>query len=251
MGIFDVNDETIEKVTDDFLRAKVAKIRKEEIVAEILTPGLKPRCVITHFDEYECWTAHLLKAWNENNSPTRYSFADRIKNFLVSAEDGGYCSEHKNRRVVDLDCRDLKKGDAYGWMKTLSKQEDNLVIIIKNVTQIPDGGSAILDDKQYVEDILVRSWEETDINIDDIYINRKNLTIILTCPPEDKEKLMLYCKEFSYTWDDEDVLRRIIEDGELPFDISDEDALDILKKYNKEEFNYLIDYFDYKVKNNK
>ena len=36
--------------------------------------------------------------------------------------------------------------------------------------------------------------------IDDYHIDRRNLTVILTCPPEDEEQLRAICSMCSYTW---------------------------------------------------
>jgi hypothetical protein len=71
--------------------------------------------------------------------------------------------KHKNRRVISLDLRDLKKGDAYGFMKTLSRQIDDQILVLENVTQISEGDPAIYDDKLYVENLLIRSWKNKRI----------------------------------------------------------------------------------------
>ena len=68
------------------------------------------------------------------------------------------------------------------------------------VTRIPEGDPALYDPKQYVENILVRSWKNNDIYIDDYHIDRRNLTVILTCPPEDEDRLRAICSMCSYAW---------------------------------------------------
>ena len=108
---------------------------------------------------------------------------------------------HGNWRwLVPKDCRGLKKGDALGWIRDFSKEDKDAIIVIENVTQIPEGNPSLYDPKQYVENILVRSWKNEDVYIDDYHIDRRNLTVILTCPPEDEEKLRAICSMCSYAW---------------------------------------------------
>lgn len=126
------------------------------------------------------------------------SFASYIQNELNSACHN--LVKHKHRKVFPLNCQLLKKGDALRFMKTLSKEDDDLIVVIENVTRIPEGDPNIYDARQYVENLLIRSWKNDDIYFDDSHISRRNLSIILTCPPEDKEKLMIECSQCSYAW---------------------------------------------------
>lgn len=107
---------------------------------------------------------------------------------------------HKHRRVLSLDCRGLKKGDALGWMKALSQDDDNLIVVLENATQIPEGDLSVYDDSKYVENLLTRSWKNDVVYFDDTQIDRRNLTVILTCPLEDEQKLMKECSSCSYAW---------------------------------------------------
>lgn len=107
---------------------------------------------------------------------------------------------HKGRKVVSKDCRGLTKGDALGWIRDFSKEDKDAIIVIENVTKIPEGDPSQYDPKQYVENILARSWKNDDIYIGDYHINRRNLTVILTCPPEDEEQLRAICSICSYAW---------------------------------------------------
>lgn len=93
---------------------------------------------------------------------------------------------------------DLKKGDAYGFMKTLSEQTDDLILVLENVTQIQDGDPAIYDDKHYVENLMIRSWKNDSIIAGDLEFDWKRFTIIMTCPPEDREILMKHCRMLNY-----------------------------------------------------
>lgn len=126
------------------------------------------------------------------------SFASHLTKILSSAKHS--LLPHKGRKVVPKDCRGLKKGDALGWIRDFSKEDKDAIIVIENVTRIPEGDPALYDPKQYVENILVRSWKNNDIYIDDYHIDRRNLTVILTCPPEDEEQLRAICSICSYAW---------------------------------------------------
>ena len=126
------------------------------------------------------------------------SFATYLQKILDSATHS--LQPFKNRKVLKKDCRELKKGDALGWIRDFSKEDKDAIIVIENVTRIPEGDPALYDPKQYVENILVRSWKNNDIYIDDYHIDRRNLTVILTCPPEDEEQLRAICSICSYAW---------------------------------------------------
>lgn len=126
------------------------------------------------------------------------SFATYLQKILDSATHS--LLPFKNRKVLPIDCRGLKKGDALGRIRDISKDDKDAIIVIENVTRIPEGEPALYDPKQYVENILVRSWKNNDIYIDDYHIDRRNLTVILTCPPEDEEQLRSICSMCSYAW---------------------------------------------------
>ena len=113
--------------------------------------------------------------------------------------------EHKKRDYLSLDCRGLRKGDAYGWLKAVSEGIESgtlnkPILVIENVDKIPDGDRNIYDDPLYVENILVRSWKNELINISDFYIDRRELTVILTCSPENQTLLGNACRICSYAW---------------------------------------------------
>lgn len=113
--------------------------------------------------------------------------------------------EHKKRDYLSLDCRGLRKGDACGWLKVVSEGIESgtlnkPILVIDNVDKIPDGDRNIYDDPLYVENILVRSWKNELINISDFYIDRRELTVILTCSPENQTLLGNACRICSYTW---------------------------------------------------
>lgn len=108
--------------------------------------------------------------------------------------------KHSSRDIISLDCRRLTKGDAYGWMSNLAKICDDQIVIVNYVTRIPNIKSDIYDDHNYVTNLLLRSWKNEDICFGDFHIDRRKMTIILTCPPEDCEILMKECGLNSYSW---------------------------------------------------
>jgi hypothetical protein len=189
MSIFDI-DDNLERVEEN-VKFEAAQ---EKILLQCITLGAV-KCVV--------FTPNinlLLKKLNDiYGIPMKEpSFATYIQTILNRA-----CHSlrgHKQRRVVSLDCRKLKKGDAFGWMKALSQDEDNLIVVLENVTQIPVGDQNIYDNRQYVENLLIRSWKNDVVFFDGAQINRRNLTIILTCPPEDETKLKAECSACSYAW---------------------------------------------------
>lgn len=189
MSIFDVNDN-IEKVEDD---AKFEEAQ-EKMLLRCVSPGAV-KCVV-----FSTNINIMLKKLNEiYGIPLQEpSFNAYIQGVLNKACHS--LKNHKHRKVISLDCRGLKKGDALRWMKTLSQDDDNHIVVVENVTQIPEGDPSTYDSKQYVENLLIRSWKNDDIYFNDSHVNRRNLTIILTCPPEDEEKLKAECSAFSYAW---------------------------------------------------
>jgi hypothetical protein len=74
------------------------------------------------------------------------------------------------------------------------------ILVIENVDQIPDGDRNIYDDPQYVENILVRSWKNELINIGDFYLDRREISVILTCSANNQTRLGNACRECSYPW---------------------------------------------------
>ena len=127
-------------------------------------------------------------------------------------------SRYKGCEVVSLDCRGLKKGDAYGWMARVAKAVEktpNMIVIIENLAEIPSG--PLCDDPQYVENLLGHSWKNDKIFFGEYCIDRykSNLSVILTATPEQKEFLGQRFRADGYSWcEDFDVELEKIE-GQL------------------------------------
>ena len=189
MSIFDI-DDNIEEVEN------VAKFEEaqEKVLLRCLAPGTV-KCVV-FAPNINVMLRKLRDIYGISINET--SFATYIQGVLDKACHG--LKSHKHRKVVSLDCKGLKKGDTLGWMKALSQDDDNLIVVLENVTQIPEGDLSVYDDRRYVENLLIRSWKNENIYFDDFQINRRNLTVILTCPLEDEQKLMKECSSCSYAW---------------------------------------------------
>lgn len=127
------------------------------------------------------------------------TLAGKIKGRINDAETH-ILKEHQAREVISLDCRGLRKGDAYGWLMALSQQENNPIVIISNVSEIPDGDRNIYDDPVYVRKILLSSWKNEHIDIGDVHIDRNNMTVILTASNEGRDMLQKECGLNSYAW---------------------------------------------------
>lgn len=170
MSIFDIDKNIDEKIDRDVNSKKIF----EKFMRTCVSPGTV-KCIVASS-----------------------GFADRLGQALKSATLD--LASHKGRKVIAQDCRGLKKSDALGWIRDISRDDKDAIVVLENVTQIPEGDPTLYDPKQYVENILVRSWKNEDVYIDDYHIDRRNLTVILTCPPEDEEQLRAICSICSYAW---------------------------------------------------
>jgi hypothetical protein len=170
---------------------KLALIRKEtsKLLAKFLAPYNAVRCFATE------------------------KMYDILKEKIEAGNE-----EYKERTLLSVDCRTLCKGDAYGWLKAISEGMKNgtlnkPILVIENVDQIPDGDRNIYDDPQYVENILVRSWKNELINIGDFYLDRREISVIVTCSPDNQTRLGNACRECSFPWcgDFEEWLKKYTE----------------------------------------
>ena len=195
MSLLD-DSATILKSADEAIKQRMIR---EKVAHCLVAYGLPPRCFVAE-EQVDILAKKISEVWNLSNIKWRTPFAERLERDFISHHD-----EHKERTLLSLDCRTLKKGDAYGWLKLISEgmKNDTLnkpILVIENVDQIPDGDRRIYDDPQYVENILVRSWKNELINIGDFYLDRRNISVILTCSPDNQTRLGNACRECSYPW---------------------------------------------------
>lgn len=195
MSLLDDSDTIIKKTYEAIKRRMI----REKVAHCLFAYGLPPRCFVAE-ERVDLFVKNISEVWSPLNLKWRTSFAERLERDFISLHD-----EHKERTLLSLDCRSLHKGDAYGWLKAISKgMKDGFlnkpILVIENVDQIPDGDCSVYDDPQYIENILVRSWKNELINIGDFYLNRREMTIILTCSPNNQTMLGNACRECSYNW---------------------------------------------------
>lgn len=166
--------------------------------------------------EQESLIADLLIPGSANRIITDLNFSKFLK---VSLEKASFplLSAYKKHEIVSLDCRNLTKGYAYGWMKSLSEkiiETHDLIVVIEHITEIPYGLQC--DDVQYIENLIGHSWKNEMIYLDDCQINRRNLTVILTSISELQEELGRKYRMDSYSWypDFDKEIERIVREVE-------------------------------------
>lgn len=168
-------------------------------IADFLVRYGAVRCFVAE-EQVDILKKKISEAWNLSNIKWRTPFSERIERDVISKHN-----EHKERTLLSVDCRTLCKGDAYGWLKAISEgiKDGTLnkpILVIENIDQIPDGDRNVYDAPQYVENILVRSWKNELINIGDFYLDRREMTIILTCSSDNHARLGNACHDCSYAW---------------------------------------------------
>ena len=127
------------------------------------------------------------------------SLAGTIKRLIKNAI-GPRLKEHQSREIHPIDCRTLRKGDAYGWLSAVSKASKDPILVIEHLTEIPDGDRSIYDDPAYVTNLLLRSWKNEDIYAGDLEIDRRQFTVILACRDIDAQEFERECALCSYGW---------------------------------------------------
>lgn len=129
----------------------------------------------------------------------KVSLASELKSIIKSSYYSQELKGMASRGIHAIDCRNVCKGDAYGFLSKVAEDKTNPIVVIENVTQIP-GEDAVHDNPDYVANLLLHSWKNEDIIVGDIHINRREITVILTCPVEEEEVLKKVCALNSYAW---------------------------------------------------
>ena len=193
MGILDGFD-TLSENADKYLENRIAI---EHLLAKDLSCTFSAYGVIVE-DNEDILREEISEAYSLNHNYTT-SFAKRVGKIIMEAINPKL-KEHQSRNIYSIDCRTLRKGDAYGWLSGIANASIDPIVIIENVTQIPDGNRAIYDDPNYVANLLLRSWKNDDIYFGDFHIDRRKFSVILTCLPEDADILQRECGLCSYSW---------------------------------------------------
>lgn len=101
---------------------------------------------------------------------------------------------NQGRPIIRWDVKTFRKNDAIGSMYSLSKQKDKPIVIIENITDIPDGDRSFYDDPVLVENVLLHSWKNDVIDLTHpqygpFQLNREDYTVIFPVKPRWNEKL--------------------------------------------------------------
>lgn len=169
----------------------------ESLYAKKLSSTFSAFGIVT--EEEEDFLTKKVSETRRLNLNYKTSFADRVSKLIKNAITPEL-KAHQSRNIYSIDCRTLRKGDAYEWLSAIAQADIDPIIVIEHITQIPDGDRNIYDDPNYVANMLLRSWKNEDIFVGDLHIDRRKFTVILTCPTEDADKLKRECSLCSYAW---------------------------------------------------
>ena len=161
--------------------------------------------VIELLQEKEELIFELLGTASANRVVTNRNLSQLISE-AISNPISKLLSRYKGREVVSLDCRNLCKGDTYGFMATIAKKVEQgqyPIVIIENLAEVPEGSQC--DNPQYVENLLGHSWKNDKIFFGEYCIDRSkcNLSVILTATPEQKEFLVQRFRTNGYSWNED------------------------------------------------
>ena len=102
----------------------------------------------------------IVQAWHENEGSTLL-VSELVK--LLDKENQPLCPmlrPYIGQPIYSIDCRYLQKGDAIGWLETISKlpKSPKPILVVENITDIPEEDDKH-DNPQYVLNILMQSWK--------------------------------------------------------------------------------------------
>ena len=179
-----LHDSQIQKETERFLA--LGLFRRGQVSA------------VVYEDKEELLLKKLSEAW-KLNLDYKTPLSQRLDGIIKNAKND-MLKEHESRKIHPIDCRTLRKGDAYGWLSAVSKASKNPILVIEHLTEIPDGDRSIYDDPAYVTNLLLRSWKNEDIYAGDLEIDRRQFTVILACRDIDAQEFERECALCSYGW---------------------------------------------------
>jgi hypothetical protein len=196
MSLLD-NEEVLFKMAD----AAAIDFAIQQETERFLALGLFRRgqvSAVVYEDKEELLLKKLSEAW-KLNLDYKTSLAQRLHGIVVNAVNEGL-KEHHTRDIYSIDCRYLRKGDAYGWLSAVSKASKDPILVIEHLTEVPNGDRSIYDDPAYVTNLLLRSWKNGDIYAGDLEIDRRQFTVILACRDIDAQEFERECALCSYAW---------------------------------------------------
>ena len=142
----------------------------------------------------------VLNCASANIVVTKHSISQLLKETL-NTSCGECLSKYKDRECISLDCKNLTKEDAFGWMVNLAKKVEqipNLIVIIENLAEIIN--EAMSNDAHYIVNLLGHSWKNEKVVFGNYCIDRSELTIIITATPEQKIDLCQELRMDGYYW---------------------------------------------------
>ena len=196
MSLLD-NEEVLFKMADAAAFDFAIKQEAEKLLATSLFRRGQVSAVV-YEDKEELLLKKLSEAW-KLNLDYKTSLAQRLHGIVVNAVNEGL-KEHQTRDIYSIDCRTLRKGDAYGWLSAVSKASKDPILVIEHLAEVPDGDRSIYDDPAYVTNLLLRSWKNEDIYAGDLEIDRRQFTVILACRDIDAQEFARECALCSYGW---------------------------------------------------
>lgn len=196
MSLLD-NEEVLFKKADDALSDFAIQEKTEGFLATSLFHRGRVSAVV--FDDKEEFLLKKLSKTYSLSLDYKTSLAQRLHGIVGNAVNEGL-KEHQTRDIYSIDCRYLRKGDAYGWLSAVSKASKDPILVIEHLTEVPDGDRSIYDDPAYVTNLLLRSWKNGDIYAGDLEIDRRQFTVILACRDIDAQEFKRECALCSYGW---------------------------------------------------
>lgn len=196
MSLLD-NEEVLFKMADAAAFDFAIKQEAEKLLATSLFQRGQVSAVV-YKEKEELLLKKLTEVW-KLNLDYKTSLAQRLYRIVKNAVND-VLQKHHSRNIYSIDCRYLRKGDAYGWLSAVSKASKDSILVIEHLTEIPDGDRTIYDDPTYVTNLLLRSWKNEDIYAGDLQIDRRQFTVILACRDIDAQEFARECALCSYEW---------------------------------------------------
>ncbi len=146
-------------------------LKEQEFMASCLSAG----AIVVECDDPKAFISRL----EEMVSPKTLIIGTDVEAEMLRKQQG--------RPIVKWDARTFKRYDAKGSMHVLSKRSDKPIVIIENITDIPEKTSDIYDDPVEIENTLLHSWKNDILRFNSerfgsFQLNRMDYTVIFPVP---------------------------------------------------------------------
>lgn len=147
------------------------RLREEDFIASCLSFG----AIVVECDDPKTFISRL----EEIVSPDAQIIGTEVAAEMLKKQQG--------RPIIKWDVRTFKKYDAVGSMHILSKRYDKPIVILENITDIPEKTSEKFDDPIEIENKLLHSWKNDILHFDSnkfgsFQLNRLDFTVIFPVP---------------------------------------------------------------------